>query len=165
MPIEEQPKRRVHMPKSIIEQCAIIKDKGYKPASISRAKSYARNHLTGFTQRQNEFVANLPKQTLPVSSKEKSIVSKPIHELTNKQAYEFAMRQALEASDSIRMSVEEIQQYAAAVYWSIRYFNDRDPKHKEYMRFVEECRRAREEAILRKKQEILSKQKPDLIVK
>jgi len=75
---------------------------------------------------------------------------KPVWKMTDEEAYAFACRQAQEAADHIRtkdghMTEGDMQQYAAAVYQSILYFNKRDPRHKEHMRYLEELREKEKE--------------------
>ena len=75
---------------------------------------------------------------------------KPVWKMTDQEAYAFACRQAQEAADHIRtttgrMTNADMEQYAAAVYQGIIYFNRRDPRHKEYMRYLEELREKEEE--------------------
>lgn len=75
---------------------------------------------------------------------------KPTWKMTDEEAYAFACRQAQEAADHIRtkdghMTEGDVQKYAAAVYQSILYFNKRDPRHKDHMRYLEELRENEEE--------------------
>lgn len=70
----------------------------------------------------------------------------PFYEMTERQARGFAMRQAVTASASIPMTMDEMKLYAGAVYESIRYFNERDPRHADHMRFIKECEERQKEA-------------------
>lgn len=61
---------------------------------------------------------------------------KPFYKMTDEEVRAFAIRQALDASTSIRMTRDEIRLYAGAVYESILYFNRIDKRHEEYMKYL-----------------------------
>jgi len=88
----------------------------------------------------------------------------PIHEMTEKQAWAFSMRQAIAASLTICMTDEELMLYAGGIYGSIRYFNERDTRHREHMAFLEECRVKLQEMMAKQREEKKAmKRKPKLI--
>ena len=74
---------------------------------------------------------------------------KPTWRMTDEEVYAFARRQALDASDTIRtnegrMTQDEMQQYAAAIYDSIIWFNRKDRRHAEHMRYLAELKKKEE---------------------
>lgn len=78
-------------------------------------------------------------------------VSKPLWKMTNEELIIFSNSQARDAERTTRiiengkcrsMTQDEVRQYALSVYESVRYFNLRDQRHAEEMRYLEECRRA-----------------------
>lgn len=78
-------------------------------------------------------------------------IRKPCSKMTNEQAMAFASMQAESARETIPMTDEEAKMYAGAIYSSIRYFNDRDPEHAAYIRYLEECEKEAETKALQKK--------------
>ena len=76
----------------------------------------------------------------------KGFTQKPCSKMTDREAMAFAAKQAEQAATSIRMTEEEVLQYASAVYLSIRYFNDRDKEHAAYMQYLDKCKKAAAEA-------------------
>jgi len=73
----------------------------------------------------------------------------------------FAFRQAIGATETTRfrtpdgtrsMNEDEIKEYAAAILSSITFFNKRDPRYAEEMRYRELCRQQKEERDVADKQ-------------
>lgn len=76
------------------------------------------------------------------------------YKMTDEELRFFAFRQAIGAAETTRfrtpdgtrsMNEDEVKEYAAAILSSITYFNKRDPRHAEEMRYRELCRRQKEE--------------------
>lgn len=76
------------------------------------------------------------------------------YEMTEEGLRSFAFRQAIGAAETTRfrthdgtrgMNENEVREYAAAILSSVAYFNKRDPRHAEEVRYRELCRRQKEE--------------------
>lgn len=74
---------------------------------------------------------------------------KPFYKMTDAEIRAFASRQAMAASHSIRMTVDEVERYAAGVYYSILFFNERDRRHADYMLYLEELRQSEKDTTLK----------------
>lgn len=123
---------KTRKPRSIIEQCA----------SSKKAVAYAKRHALPVPANAKSFKSVEPDVPMTVR---KGYNPKPFYKMTDAELCAFASRQALEASDTIQMTQEEMQQYAVAIFGAIKYFNKRDKRHADYMLYLEECR-LREEA-------------------
>ena len=75
-------------------------------------------------------------------------IPKPFYKMTDAMAKEFAVKQAAAAAQTTRfktskgtrgMTVAEAEEYARAIFSSIRYFNDRDARHEAEMKYLREC--------------------------
>ena len=88
-------------------------------------------------------------------------MSQPFYKMTDEKNRSFALRQAIGASETTRyrtedgirgMNEDEVKQYAAAILSSITYFNKRDPRYAEEVRYRELCRKQNEERAAADKQ-------------
>ena len=129
---------KTRKPRSIIEQCA----------SSKKAVANAKRHALSVPAAKS-FKSVEPDVSMTVR---KVYNPKPFYKMKDAELCAFASRQALEASDTIQMTQEEMQQYAGAIFGAIKYFNKRDKRHADYMLYLEECR-LREEARQREKKQ------------
>lgn len=77
-------------------------------------------------------------------------MTQPFYKMTDEEARSFAYRQALGAAETTcfrtddgtrGMTESDVRQYASAILSAIRYFNLRDPRHSEEMRYRELCKK------------------------
>lgn len=88
-------------------------------------------------------------------------MTKPFYKMTEEEARSFAFRQAIGAAETTRfrthdgtrgMDEKEVREYAGALLSAISYFNKRDPRHAEEVRYCELCRKQNEERAVADKQ-------------
>ena len=79
---------------------------------------------------------------------------KKFYKMTDEELRFFAFRQAIGAAETTRfrtpdgtrgMNEDEIKEYAGAILSSITFFNKRDPRYAEEVRYRELCRQQKEE--------------------
>lgn len=85
--------------------------------------------------------------------------------MTMKEAHVFASRVAIEASETIDMSSDELRQFAAAIFSSINYFNRRSREHDNYMQYMALCEAQQEQARLELEEEKRRRKQALVIVK
>lgn len=68
----------------------------------------------------------------------------PISSMDYVEAKEFSCRQAKKAAKAMSLNSDEEKRYAMSVFESICYFNKRDERHHEIMRYRAECLEAEE---------------------
>ena len=84
---------------------------------------------------------------------------KPVGEMTPEEARQFAIRLAVEASESIRMTQDEQLLYASEVFQSIMRMNRADERWRDHMRYLAECRKMQQMAADRKAAETKDRKK------